>query len=139
MTQYFLELAAILLVAAIVATFGYSSGKRALQKKINDAAVSYLAGLDDVITKSVNEGKFKASANSREIVSRCQALQEHLEGMLKPLQSSFEEVTRLSAAGQRDNVDQLFAAITALQASWPGQRRSIESETRRFLGLLGVE
>jgi hypothetical protein len=139
MTPFLLELAAILLVAAIVATFGYSSGKRALQKKIDDAAVAYLVGLDDLISKSVSEGKFKASANAREILSGRDALKEHIEGMLKPLHAGFDELTRLSAASQRDNADELFAAITALQASWPGQRRSIESETRRLLGLLGVE
>jgi len=139
MAPFLLELAAILLVAAIVATFGYSSGKRALQKKINDASVAYLAGLDDLISKSVSEGKFKASVNGREIVGRGEAMKERLEAMLKPLNASFAELTRLAAQGQRDNVDELFGAITSLQASWPGQRRSIESETRRLLGLLGVE
>jgi|HubBroStandDraft_1064217.scaffolds.fasta_scaffold538613_1 hypothetical protein len=139
MTPFLLELAAILLVAAIVATFGYSSGKRALQKKINDASVAYVAGLDDLISKSVSEGKFKASVNAREIVGRCDAMKERLESILKPLSASFAELIRLAAQGERGNADEVFAAITALQASWPSQRRSIETETRRLLGLLGVE
>lgn len=66
-------------------------------------------------------------------------MREHLEGMLTPLNLSFGEMTRLTAPTQRDNAEELFAAITALQASWPGQRRSIESETRRLLALLGIE
>lgn len=139
MTPFLLEMAAILLVAAIVATFGYSSGKRALQKKINDAPVAYLAGLDDLISQAAGEGKFKASANAREIVSRYSILREHLEGMLAPLNLSFQEMIRLTAPTQRDNADELFAAIAALQGSWPGQRRAIENETRRLLALLGIE
>jgi hypothetical protein len=140
MTPFLLELAAVLLVAAIVATFGYSSGKRALQKKIDDAAAAYLAALDDLIAKSVSEGKFKAAANCREILSRSEALKVHLEGMLNPLEASFEDLTQLSAASQRENnADQLFAAISGLQGSWPSQRRAIESEMRRLLGLLGVQ
>ena len=140
MTPFLLELAAVLLVAAIVATFGYSSGRRALQKKVDEAAVGYLAELDDLIAKSVSEGKFKAAANAREILSRAEALKTHLEGMLRPLEGSFENLIDLSAASQRDNnADQLFAAISALQGSWPSQRRAIEGETRRLLGLLGVQ
>lgn len=135
MSPFLWEAAAGLLVAAIVATFGYSSGKRALQKKIDDAAAGYLASLDDLIAKSVSEGKFKASANAREILVQGSALKVHLEGILNPLNASFEELDRAQAGG----AEQVFAAITALQAAWPGRRRAMESETRRLLALLGVE
>ncbi len=139
MNPFLLEAAAGLFVAAIVATFGYSSGKRSLQRKIDDAPVAYLASLDDLISKSVAEGKFKASANAREILTQSAALKQHLEGMLQPLRSSFEELERSAMPGQIGDTEETFDAIHSLQASWPGQSRVIESDTRRLLELLGIE
>ncbi len=86
MTPFLLEMAAALLVAAIVATFGYTSGKHALQKKINDASVTYLMQLEDLIHKSVKEGEYKVQANVGELVAKCEALLEPLEGMRKGFQ-----------------------------------------------------
>jgi hypothetical protein len=68
MTPFLLEMVAVLLVAAIVATFGYTSGKRAVQKKIDDACIHYMLQLEDLIRNSVKEGEYKAalSRNSTE-------------------------------------------------------------------------
>jgi hypothetical protein len=139
MAPFLVEAAAVLLVAAIVATFGYASGKRSLQKRIDDAAVAYYVELDDWIAKSVTEGKFKAAANARELASRSQALRDQVEALRKPIEESFGEVERLANPREGENPDAMFAAITALQASWPAQRRSAERETRRLLGLLGIK
>jgi len=137
MTPFLLEMAAVLLVAVIVATFGYTSGKRALQKKINDAPVTYVMQVEDLILKSVKEGEYKAIANAAEIVDKCEAFREPLEGMRKELSPEIDTLA-LALRGV-DARKEIFATIEALQAAWPGKRRTIESETRRLLALLGVD
>ncbi|HEY1753905.1 MAG TPA: hypothetical protein VGG72_00810 [Bryobacteraceae bacterium] len=138
MTPFLLEMAAALLVAAIVATFGYTSGKHALQKKINDASVLYLMQLEDLIQRGVKEGEYKAIANANELVSKCSAFREPLDGMRKGLSPEIDTLAQLGLRGS-DNRKEIYATIEALQSAWPGKRRAIESETRRFLALLGIE
>jgi hypothetical protein len=138
MTPFLLEMAAALLVAAIVATFGYSSGKHAVQKKIDDACSHYMLQLEDLIRNSVKEGEYKALANASEIVARYEAFREPLEGMQRELTPEVDTLTKLARQGA-DGRKETFATIEALQSAWPGKRRTIESETRRLLTLLGVE
>jgi hypothetical protein len=137
MTPFLLEMAAVLLVAAIVATFGYTSGKQALQKKIKDASTMYVMQLEDLILKSVREGEYKAAANAAEIVDKCRAFREPLDGMQKEFSPEIDTLAKLAVRGV-DARKETFATIEALQAAWPGKRRTIESETRRLLALLGV-
>jgi hypothetical protein len=138
MTPFLLEVAAALLVAAIVATFGYMSGKQALQKKIKDAAVTYVMQLEDLIQKGVKEGEYKALANASDIVTKCEAFREPLDGMRKELGGEIDTLAKLALQGI-ERRREVYATIEALQSSWPGKRRTIESETRRLLALLGVE
>lgn len=119
------------MVAAIVATFRYTSGKRALQKNIDDASISCLMQLEELIRNSVKEGEYKALA-------KCEAFREPLEGMQRELSSEIDLLTKFARQGA-DGRKEAFATIEALQASWRSKRRSIESETRRLLALLGVE
>jgi hypothetical protein len=138
MTPFLLEMAAALLVAAIVATFGYTSGKHALQKKINDASVTYLMQLEELIQKSVKEGEYKVSTNAPEIIAKCEAFLEPLDGMRKNLRPDIDGMTQLTRKGFESRKE-MYTSIEALQASWPGKRRAIESETRRLLAVLGVD
>ncbi len=138
MTPFLLEAVAGLFVAAIVATFGYASGKHAVQKKINDASILYMLQLEELIRNSVKEGEYKALANASEIVAKCEAFREPLEGMQRELSPEIDTLAKLGRQGNASRKD-IFATIEALQASWPGKRRTIESETRRLLTLLGVE
>lgn len=140
MTPFLLATAAGLVVAAIVATFGYASGKRALQKRIDDASIAYVMKLDDLIHKSVKDGEFQVLLNAREIVARCEALRDPLDGMRRNLNSEIDTLIRLVGEGERvNNRQEMFAAVVSLQKSWPGKRRSIEAGTRKLLTLLGVE
>jgi hypothetical protein len=138
MTPFLLEMAAALLVAAIVATFGYTSGKHALEKKIKDASVVYLMQIEELIQKGVKEGEYKALANASELVSKCDAFREPLDGMKKELSPEIDTLTKLGLRGS-ENRKEIYTTIQALELSWPGKRRAIESETRRFLALLGVD
>jgi hypothetical protein len=138
MTPFLLEMVAVLLVAAIVATFGYTSGKRAVQKKIDDACIHYMLQLEDLIRNSVKEGEYKALANASEIAAQCEAFREPLEGMRRELSPEVDTLAKLARQGA-DGRKEAFATIEALQTSWPAKRRTIESETRRLLALLGVE
>jgi hypothetical protein len=138
MPPFLLEVAAALLVAAIVATFGYTSGTRAVRKKIDDASTSFAMQLEDLIHKSAKEGEYKAVANANEIVVKCETLREPLDSMRKQLNSEIDTLAKLAVQGIESR-KQVFAAIEALQRSWPGKRRAIEGETRRLLKLLGVE
>jgi hypothetical protein len=138
MTPFLIEVAAALLVAAIVTTFGYTSGKRALQKKINDASMMYVMQVEELIQKSVKEGEYKAIANAAEIVEKCEAFREPLEGIQKELSPEIETLATMASRGI-DARKETFAAIETLQAVWPTKRRTIESETRRLLKVLGVE
>jgi hypothetical protein len=137
MTPFLLEMAAALLVAAIVATFGYTSGKHAVQKRIDDACVSYVMQLEDLIRNSVKEGEYKASTNASAIVAKCEAFREPLEGMRRELGPEIDTLAKLARQGEAGRKE-TFTTIEALQASWPAKRRTIESETRRLLVLLGV-
>jgi hypothetical protein len=138
MTPFIIEAAVGLMVAAIVATFGYASGKHAVQKKINDASVLYMLQLEELIRTSVKEGEFKASTNANQIVAMCGALLEPLDGMRKELGPEVDTLSKLVLQGS-DGRKEAFATIEALQSSWPKKRRAVESETRRLLTLLGVE
>ena len=138
MTPFIIEAAVGLLVAAIVATFGYASGKHAVQKKINDASVLYMLQLEDLIHNSVKEGEFKASENASAIVARCEAFREPLEAMRKELSPEIDTLAKLALQGSGSRRE-IFATLEALQSSWPRKRRAVETETRRLLTLLGVE
>ncbi len=140
MAPFILEAVVGLFVAAFVATFGYASGRRSLQKKIDDAAIAYVMELDDLINKSVKSGEFEALTGAREIVKRCVAFREPLDGMRRNLNAEIDTLIRLTDEGVRvNNCQYMLAAIVGLQASWPGKRRVIEQETRKLLVLLGVE
>lgn len=140
MAPFLFEAAAVLIVAAIVATFGYSSGKRALQKKIDEAATGYVMRLDDLLHRSVEQGEAQALVNGREIADKIEAFREPLDNMRQHLNSEIDVFVGLVREGARtNNRKELFAAIASLRSAWPGRRRSIESETRRLLALLGVE
>ena len=140
MTPFVLEAVAGLIVAAIVATFGYASGKRAVQRKIDDGAIAFGMKLDDLLHKSVKDGEFAVLVNARAIVEQCQTLRDPLEGMRRQLNSEIDALIQLVEEGKRNNNRKdLFATLTALQASWPGKRRSMEMETRKLLALLGIE
>jgi hypothetical protein len=138
MTPFIIEAAVGLLVAAIVATFGYASGKHAVQKKINDASVMYMLQLEELIRTSVKEGEYKASANASAIIARCEAFREPLEAMRKELSPEIDTLATLALQGSQSRRE-IFATIEALQASWPRKRRAVESETHKLLTLLGVE
>jgi hypothetical protein len=138
MTPFIVETAAGLLVAAIVATFGYASGKRAVQRKINDASVLYMLKLEELIRNSVKDGEYKAVANASQIVAGCEAFRGPLEGIRRELNSEIDTLAKLVRQGS-DSRREIFATIGALQLSWPGKRRAVESETRKLLTLLGVE
>jgi hypothetical protein len=138
MTPFLLEMGAVLLVAAIVATFGYTSGKNAVQKKIKDASTTYTMQVEDLILKSVKEGEYKALANAAEIVAKCEAFREALEGLGKEFSPEIDTLAKLASRGSEARKE-TFTTIEALQAAWPGKRRSIQNETRRLLALLGVE